>query len=86
MSFDIAVNREPQRTRVTIRGAATIGRLLSLLQVLQVDSQSWPLDEVLLDLSGIEARLTPGERSLVQDDAATRLGPRRVVTVRWNGG
>ena len=86
MSFDIHVSREPQRTRVAIGGQATLGRVLSALQLLQVDSLSWPADEVLLDLSEIDTSLTPCERSQVQDAATARLGPRRIVALRWYGG
>jgi hypothetical protein len=79
MSFDVRVTHEAGRTCVVVSGEARLGRLLSLLQVLQVDSASWPREPVLLDLRRLSGALAPGERERLLAEAAQRLG--RPVTV-----
>lgn len=83
MSFDIRVRHEEQRTRAEVTGSATLGQLLSLLQVLQVESHGWPPGDVLLDLSGLDDPLPPPAQSEVQREAVRRLGHASGVTVRW---
>ncbi|NML45341.1 hypothetical protein HHL11_16425 [Ramlibacter sp. G-1-2-2] len=83
MSFDISVTREAQQSRVTIKGDASLGQLLSLLQLLQVESRQWPRDELMLDLSGLEHRFGPSEQSRLQSEAARLLPWIPRITVRW---
>lgn len=83
MSFDIRVRHEGPRTLAEATGSATLGQLLSLLQVLQVDSHGWPAGDVLLDLSGLDDPLPPPAQSEVQREAMRRLGHVGGVTVRW---
>lgn len=85
MSFDISVTHEARQTLVVITGQAKLGQLLSLLQVLEVDSASWPHNSVLFDLQRMEGCCTHAEQSLVQSEAAVRLPRMQVITVRWPG-
>jgi hypothetical protein len=84
MSFDFKVTPGPQHTRVILAGEATLGQLLSLLQVLQVDSAAWPRDAVLLDLSELRTAFTQAQRTQLQQEAVRRLERIQCVTVRWN--
>jgi hypothetical protein len=86
MSFDISVSREPQQTRVAIKGDASLGQLLSFLQLLQVDSRLWPQDEVMIDLSGLLHRFAPSEQSQLQTEAVRMLPWIPRITVRWGPG
>jgi hypothetical protein len=83
MSFDVAVTREGQHTRVTVQGTPTLGQLLSLLLVLQVDAASWPGGDVLLDLAALGTVLAPHERTDVEDQARRCLGGIGPVKVAW---
>jgi hypothetical protein len=84
MTFDINVTQEEHRTRVSLQGQATLSQLLSLLQVLDVDSATWPSREVLFDLGGLQTAMTAAEQARFHDEAG-RLMPRmNVITVRWN--
>ena len=85
MSFDVSVSRQPRYTRVVVKGRASLGQLMSLLVVLEVDSRDWAGDEVLLDLSGIEGSFAPTEQSQLQDEAQRRLKRIGRVTVRFTG-
>ena len=84
MSFTIQVTPGPQHTRVALTGQATMGQLLSLLQVLQVDSVDWPHEAMLLDLSELQNSFTQAERTRLQQEAVRRLPRIQCVTVRWN--
>ena len=83
MSLAISVTREAQHTRVSLKGSATLGQVLSLLQVLQVDSQQWPRDEALLDLSGLDRRFSVEDQVTVQAEAGRCLSCIPRVLVRW---
>ncbi|MDB5856794.1 MAG: hypothetical protein JWQ76_483 [Ramlibacter sp.] len=84
MSFTINVTPGLQHTRVALAGRATLGQLLSLLQVLQVDSATWPKEAVLLDLSELQNSFTQAERTQLQQEAVHALTRIQCVTVRWN--
>lgn len=84
MSFDFKVTPGPQHTRVILAGEATMGQLLSLLQVLRVDSVAWPHEAVLLDFSELQTHFAQGERTQFQQDAVRVLERIQCVTVRWN--
>ncbi len=84
MSFHINVTQDEHQTRVSIQGHATLSQLLSLLQVLQVDSATWPHEEVLFDLGGLQAAFTPGEQGRFHDEAGRLLPRMQVIQVRWN--
>jgi hypothetical protein len=84
MTFDFKVTPGPQHTRVILAGEATMGQLLSLLQVLQVDCAAWPRDAVLLDLSELHTALSQPERTQFQQEAVRMLDRIQCVTVRWN--
>ena len=85
MSFDITVTQERQHTWVVIKGQATVGQLLSLMQVLHVDSMDWPHEEVLIDLSGMERAFTPAERARLHEGARGALQRVRRIGFRWAG-
>ena len=63
MRFDVSIAHEAAWTRVGVIGEPTLGRLLSLLQVLEVDSTSWPHSAVLLDLRGLRCPLPQQEQA-----------------------
>ncbi len=78
MDLDVMVTHEPGCTRVVLSGNPPLGRLSSLLQVLEVDSSSWPNKEVLLDLRRLESRFDRAERALLREIAERRLRTKRV--------
>jgi hypothetical protein len=84
MTFEIKLTPGPQHTRVALTGQASMGQLMSLLQVLQVDSAAWPREAVLLDLSELETRFSQAERTQFQQDAVAALPRIQCITVRWN--
>ena len=84
MSFNINVTPGPQHTRVALVGQANMGQLLSLLQVLQVDSAGWPGEAVLLDFSELETNFTQADRTEFQREAVRLLSRIQCITVRWN--
>ena len=84
MSFEIKVTPGPQHTRVALMGQANMGQLLSLLQVLQVDSAGWPREAVLLDFSELQTSFSQAERTQLQQEAVRLLPRIQCITVRWN--
>jgi hypothetical protein len=82
MDLDVKVTHDARRTRVEISGEVTLGRLTSLLQVLEVDSKSWPNDDVLLDLSQLQSRFDAAEQALVREIVQLRLRGKR-IELRW---
>lgn len=81
MSFDVSVAHEVRCVRITVRGDPKLGRLLSLLQVLEIDSASWPRDAVLVDLRALLGRLSPDEQSRLAEEAARALRRMRKIAV-----
>jgi hypothetical protein len=79
MNFDVTVTHEARCTRVRMQGPARAGRVLSLLQVLSVDSASWTTAAVLVDLRGVQPPLQGDEQSDVAEAAARAFGPRPVA-------
>jgi hypothetical protein len=73
MRFDVSIAHEANFTRVEVIGEPALGRLLSLLQVLEVDSASWPSDAAMLDLRGLRAPLAREEQSRFAGEAARSL-------------
>ena len=83
MSFDITVTQEDQRTLVVITGRPSLGQLLSLLQVLEVDSAFWAHSSVLFDLSGLEVALSPAEQARLGEEAHRSLPRATTISFRW---
>ena len=81
MRFDVSIAHEAGCTRVGVIGEPTLGRILSLMQVLEVDSASWPRESVLLDLRGLRAPLDRDELARLAGDAARRLRRMRRIAV-----
>jgi hypothetical protein len=81
MRFDVSIAHEACCTRVGVIGEPTLGRLLSLLQVLEVDSASWPRESVLLDLRGLRAPLPAEERCGLAAEAQRRLRRMKRIAV-----
>ncbi|HEX2546439.1 MAG TPA: hypothetical protein VHL79_16275 [Ramlibacter sp.] len=79
MKFDVKVTHEAPCSRVMVSGEARLGRMLSLLQVLELDSRSWPLDRVLLDLRQHDTTLEPPEQERLLVEAARVLARMRKV-------
>lgn len=75
------VSRVPGYTRVELGGQPGLGQLLSLLQVLEVDSQAWPRDGALLDVRGVETRFGPEDQQRIAHEAAHQLRRLKRVAV-----
>jgi hypothetical protein len=87
MRFDVSIAHEAICTRVGVIGEPTLGRLLSLMQVLEVDSTSWPRPAVLLDLRGLRSPLGQDEQSRLAEEAVRRLrGMAKIAVVAANAG
>lgn len=67
--------------RVTISGNPRLGRLLSLLQVMEVDVASWARDCVLFDLRDLETRLAPDEQARFAWEMARALRRLKKIAV-----
>ncbi|HET8748681.1 MAG TPA: hypothetical protein VFM98_24010 [Ramlibacter sp.] len=69
MRFDVSIAHEAGWTRVGVIGEPTLGRLLSLLQVLEVDSAAWSHPALLLDLRGLRTPLAREEQQRLAAEA-----------------
>jgi hypothetical protein len=81
MEFDVKVTHERACTRVAVRGECRLGRLLSLLEVLEFDSPSWPCDTLLLDLRELKTRLDEDEQDRLAGEASGVLTRMRKVAL-----
>jgi hypothetical protein len=81
MTFDVSIAHEAPCTRVGVIGEPSLGRLLSLMHVLEVDSASWPRESVLLDLRGLRKPLSQQELALAAAEAARALHRMKRIAV-----
>lgn len=81
MRFDVSITHESACTRVGVIGEPTLGRLLSLLEVLEVDSACWPRPAALLDLRGLRAPLPGDEQARFAAQAARALWRMKKIAV-----
>lgn len=79
MKFDVVVTQEVRWTRVEVQGQAGLGRLLSLLKVLELDSRTWGQAAVLLDLRGFASPLTADEQREFMTASVEGFGGKRVA-------
>jgi hypothetical protein len=79
VNFDVMVTQGASCSRVVVQGEAKLGRMLSLLQVLDVDCRSWPHDRLLLDLRQYAGGLAPGEQERLAAETARLLGRMRRI-------
>lgn len=86
MNFDVFVTHGADGSRVQLQGRAGVGRVLSLLQLLALDSASWPATAVLLDLRGMQPPLAGDEQLQVAQAASRAFGQRRVGILAAPGG
>jgi hypothetical protein len=86
MRFDVSIAHEAPCTRVDVTGEPSLGRLLSLLQVLEVDSLTWPREAVLLDLRGLRPPLSQQELARAATEAARALRRMKRIAVVVGGG
>lgn len=86
MNFDVSVTHEPRFARVKVAGPAGLGRLLSLLQVLRVDSATWPHHALLLDLREVQPPLSDDEQSRLAAAVAQSLSALRRVAILTGPG
>lgn len=84
MDLDVTVTHEPGCTRVLISGDPPLGRLSSLMQVLEIDSATWRNRDVVLDLRKLQTRLDRSEQELLREIAERRLRAKRVAML-WPG-
>jgi hypothetical protein len=75
MDFAVTVTHETRFARVRVEGPSGVGRLLSLLQVLEVDCRSWRESAVLVDLRELQPALSEREQVLVAAAAARAFAP-----------
>lgn len=59
--------------RVIVTGEPSLGQLLSLIHLLGVDSETWDVDRVLVDLRGVATAFTRPEQFRVGEEAAASL-------------
>jgi hypothetical protein len=85
MEFNVHVTHESLCTRVAIRGECGIGRLLSLLQVLGLDSSNWSRDTLLLDLRDLQSRLDEDEQYRLAGEASGALCRLRKIALLTRG-
>jgi hypothetical protein len=78
MDLDVTVTHEPGCTRVLISGNPPLGRLSSLMQVLEIDSSTWPNKEVVLDLRKLTSRFDRSEQEMLRQVAERRLRAKRI--------
>ncbi len=86
MEFEVTVTHEKAFTRVAIQGECGLGRLLSLLQVLEFDSPNWPGDTLLLDLRQLQTRLDEDEQYRLAGEASGVLAHMRKVAFLTRDG
>ena len=81
MDFRVTVTHERTCTRVALQGQCGLGRLLSLLKVLEFDSANWPSDALLLDLRRARMQLDEDEQYLLAGEASGVLPRMRKVAL-----
>lgn len=81
MDFDVNVTHEAACARVRIEGSAGVGRLLSLLQVLEIDCRSWPASTVLLDLRELQPPLADEAQVQLAEAAAQAFARKRKIAM-----
>jgi len=86
MDFKVTVTHERACTRVAVEGECGLGRLMSLLQVLEFDSPSWPRDTLLLDLRQLRTRLDEDDQYRLAGEASGVLAHMRKVAFLTQGG
>src|SRR4051812_7231100 len=70
MKFDVKITHEGRYVGVRVEGESGAGRLLSLLQLLEVDCRGWAEPAVLWDLREVEMDLSDREQAQVAEAAA----------------
>jgi hypothetical protein len=85
MEFDVTVTHENVCVRAAIRGTCGVGRLLSLLQVLALDSAGWQRDTLLLDLRELRMVLDEDDQYRLAGEASTVLPRLRKVALLTQG-
>lgn len=81
MNFDVTVTPEPRFVRVHVVGQGGAQRLLSLLQVMEVDCRTWPQPGVLLDLRELEPALPAEEEAQIAAAASFAFAPLRRIAI-----
>ena len=85
MNFDATVTHERRWSRVRVQGKGGAGRVLSLLQVLSVDSASWPTRAVLIDVRDLQPPLQREQQLELAQAAADAFAQRRVAILALPG-
>jgi len=85
MNFDATVTHEGRWSRVRVQGKGGAGRVLSLLQVLSVDSATWTTRGVLFDVRDLQPPLQPEEQLQLAQAAADAFAQRRVAILALPG-
>jgi len=88
MEFTAKVTQEARCIRIDLAGEAGLGRLLSLFQLLELDSRNWPQPAVLVDLHGLEPPFLPDNEQEQVALAVARafIGKSRVALLGPPGG
>ena len=73
LGFDLAIDPGPHFIRVTVTGQPSLGQLLSLIHLLGVESETWKVDRVLVDLRDVATPFGKQEQFRIGEEAAASL-------------
>ncbi|MBE7368802.1 STAS/SEC14 domain-containing protein [Ramlibacter pallidus] len=73
LGFDLAIDPGPHFIRVTVTGQPSLGQLLSLIHLLGVESETWKVDRVLVDLRSVTTPFSRQEQFRIGEEAAASL-------------
>ena len=73
-TFQVLPSYDAEYARITVVGAPTIGQLISLTELLAVDSRSWAQPLLLLDLRQVETRFAFTDQFRLGEAGARNLG------------
>jgi hypothetical protein len=86
MNFDVTLTPEPRFMRVQVVGEGGAQRLLSLLQVMEVDCRSWRQSGVLLDLRELQPALPEEDEAQVAAAASFAFAPLQRIAILTRPG
>lgn len=73
MSLSFKVEQEEGYSVVRLAGEPSLGQFLSFLQLISVETASWPVKRVLFDLRGVHTLTSFTEHYAIGEEAARQL-------------
>lgn len=73
MDFDVAIEDAALYMRVAVTGEPSLGQLLSMIHLLGVESETWTVHKVLVDLRGVATPFSRPEQFRIGEEAAASL-------------